>query len=62
MGLLANAILASEALLAYLTFALRLVEIYVPFVDKTEAGNAQAQESGISPPIPCSYNQTYVLR
>jgi hypothetical protein len=33
---LATAILASEALLAYLIFALRLAEIYVPFVRHTD--------------------------
>jgi hypothetical protein len=37
MGLLANSILAREALLAYSVCALRLVEIYATFVDVTDA-------------------------
>jgi hypothetical protein len=36
---LVTPILASEALLAYLTFASRLVENYVPFVDVADAPN-----------------------
>jgi hypothetical protein len=37
---LATSILASEALLAYLIFALRLAENYVPFVTSTEGSKS----------------------
>src|SRR5436190_1616560 len=42
---LPTSILPSEAYFAYVASSFRLAEIYVPFVDPTEAGNAESRSA-----------------
>ena len=61
MDLLADSILAREALFAYLIFALRLVEIDVPFVDVTGARIQRCQFGHeLSPCVYLSFRCTSV--